>query len=149
MILLIGSKKLSVVDLGCGTGAIGLAIAKHCTNTTVTVLIKRKSNRPYATKRALKQLQRSGATRSFEGVGQAFDMVVCNPPYIQRGTPLPPSVRLWEDPRALHTNDIEPFQRVLNFHPQHIDPLLPRFVFECGGESRQAKSKRMLKPWDT
>ena len=143
VILLIGSKKLSVVDLGCGTGAIGLAIAKHCTNTTVTcvdinpkaiVLTRQNALSNNCNVRAL--------TRSFESVGQAFDMVVCNPPYIQRDTPLPPSVRLWEDPRALYTNDIESFQRVLNsFHPQHIDPLLPRFVFEVGGMSQARKVK--------
>lgn len=140
LIHLIGDKSLRIVDLGCGTGAIGLAIAKHCVNTTVTCV----DINPKAT--ALTKLNSLSnncnihvLNRSFENVEQQFDMVVCNPPYIQYGTPLPPSVRLWEDPCALYTRVIESFQQVLNsFHPHSTDPSLPRFVFEVGGRC-QAK----------
>lgn len=140
LIHLIGSKSLSIVDLGCGTGAIGLAISKHCVNTCVTcidvnpkaIALTKQNSLPNKCNVLVLNL-------SFENVEQHFDMIVCNPPYIQRGTPLPPSVRLWEDPNALYTNDIESFQQVLDsFHPHITDPSLPRFVFEVGG-MKQAK----------
>ena len=145
LISLIGNKALSVVDLGCGTGAIGLAISKHCTNASVTCVdmhpkaIALTRHNSISNNCDIQMLN-----RSFETVEQQFDMIVCNPPYIQYGTRLPPSVRLWEDPRALYTDGIKSFEQVLNsFHPPITDPSLPRFVFEVGGRSRRRGSCSM------
>jgi release factor glutamine methyltransferase len=37
-----------------------------------------------------------------DGVTGRFDLILCNPPYIEDGAPLQPDVRDWEPPGALH-----------------------------------------------
>ncbi len=74
-----------------------------------------------------------------EAMPQGFDIIVSNPPYI---TPtcyahLDPQVKLWEDPRALVTQDelgFEFYQRlstISQFVLNHRYPI-PRMVFEIG-----------------
>ena len=37
-----------------------------------------------------------------EGVDGRFDLILCNPPYVAAGAPLPPDVERWEPAAALH-----------------------------------------------
>ena len=116
---LIGSKSLDVIDLGCGAGAIGLAISKHCANARVTCVdINPKAIALTKQNALLNKCDVHVLQRSFDNVEQHFDMIVCNPPYIQRSTPLPPSVRLWEDPGALYTE----WHRVLSTNFKFFSP---------------------------
>jgi release factor glutamine methyltransferase len=101
-----------VVDLGSGTGALALAIAHEL-----------PAARVYAVERspaALRWLRRNAADRSAAGdrpvevvAGDAIDpavlaeldgtvdLVVCNPPYVPAGVPVPPEVADHDPPEAV------------------------------------------------
>ena len=99
-----------VVDLGTGSGAIGLSVAAECPGTRVYATDV--SAEALAVARAnLAGLGRAAARVTlhggdwFEALPDALmgsvDMVVSNPPYIGTGEELPPVVADWEPPVAL------------------------------------------------
>ncbi|MFW5431858.1 MAG: peptide chain release factor N(5)-glutamine methyltransferase [Methylophilaceae bacterium] len=82
-----GNDLLRVLDLGTGTGAIALAIAKHCPHAEVTAVDASES--------ALKVAQENAQNLNIPNVQfvhsnwfdalekQTFDVIVSNPPYIE------------------------------------------------------------------
>ncbi len=75
-----------IVDLGCGSGAIGLALAKAYPETDVTLI----DLSPEALTLARENGDRLGLlnriqyfnTSWFEGLGEVYDVIVSNPPYL-------------------------------------------------------------------
>jgi release factor glutamine methyltransferase len=94
---LAGTPAPVVVDLGSGSGAIAVAVATECPRATVFAVER--------SPRALVWLRRNAAgtgVRVVEGdatdpaslsdVDGRVDLVLCNPPYVPDGTPVPPEV---------------------------------------------------------
>ena len=85
----IGKKKLSVLDIGTGSGCIGISIAKLCKNTDVTVLDYSDSILAVAKENAdlngvnIKTLHCDILEEVPEG---KYDVIVSNPPYIETDT---------------------------------------------------------------
>ncbi len=82
--------KISILDIGTGTGAIALAIKKHRPRACVTgidvseaALLVAKSN-GLALDLNVRWL-RSSAYSALSG--EQFDLIVTNPPYVERGDP--------------------------------------------------------------
>jgi len=100
----------SVVDLGTGSGAIGLSVAKERPGTTV-VLTERSADAVAVARANLAGLGISGGSvEIFEGSWfeplperffGGFDVVVANPPYVRADAELAPSVADWEPSEAL------------------------------------------------
>jgi release factor glutamine methyltransferase len=61
-----------------------------------------------------------------EGVEGRFDLVLCNPPYVEEGAALPPDVRGWEPAEALFAgaDGLEAYRR--------LAPQVPRLLVEGG-----------------
>jgi len=88
-----GKKHLSVLDLGCGSGAIGISIAKLCENASVSA--SDKSGAAIETARKNARLLSADKVKFFEGdlfapfkgrfKQEKFDIIVSNPPYIRSG----------------------------------------------------------------
>jgi len=108
------ARPLTAVDLGTGSGAIGLALAAE--REGVDVWLTDASADALAVARAnLVGLGRPAArVRIAEGewfaalpaeLAGAVDVVVSNPPYVATGDELPPVVREWEPPSALFAGD--------------------------------------------
>lgn len=85
-------KKLNapkILDLCCGSGAIGLSLARHIENSEVTlsdlsssaVRVSKKNRK----KLKLKKLTTIVKSDMFQGlkIGSSFDIIVSNPPYIK------------------------------------------------------------------
>lgn len=96
----------TVIDLGTGSGALLLA--------ALTVWPKARGLGIDASQQALMvaaaNAERLGIPASFTlggwtGDGGTYDLVLCNPPYIARGTPLPRDVLDWEPHAALFAGD--------------------------------------------
>ncbi|MDR0693255.1 MAG: peptide chain release factor N(5)-glutamine methyltransferase [Puniceicoccales bacterium] len=75
----------SILDLGTGSGAIGLALAKHFTGADVLAIDANRNALSTAQKNAME----NGITNIrfmvsdwLEGVDGTFDMIVSNPPYL-------------------------------------------------------------------
>ena len=101
---------VTVVDLGTGSGAIGLAVASE--HVGVTAWLTDVSSEALAVARAnLAGLGRAAARVSIaEGhwfgalpaeLRGTIDLVVSNPPYVARDEQLPPEVVDWEPASAL------------------------------------------------
>ncbi|MFN8053067.1 MAG: peptide chain release factor N(5)-glutamine methyltransferase [Acidimicrobiales bacterium] len=109
-----GREPVVVVDLGTGSGAVGLSIAAERTNTTVWAT-DRSADALSVARANLAGLGRAGTrVRLAEGswfdalveelVG-VVDVVVSNPPYVMSGDPLPADVEEWEPAAALRSGD--------------------------------------------
>jgi release factor glutamine methyltransferase len=104
----LGQKKLKILDLCTGSGAIGVALAKAFPNAHIIasdcadyVLTLAEENVSY------NQVTNMHVVHSdiFSGLDsyKPFDLIVANPPYIDPAVwdTLDESVRRWEDPQAL------------------------------------------------
>jgi len=83
-------KKLHVLDLGTGTGAIALAIASECRNSEVVAVDKSLGALVVAIENAGKNNLQVEFIRSdwFAGLeSRKFDLIVSNPPYIPSHDP--------------------------------------------------------------
>lgn len=93
-----------VLDLGTGSGALLLAALDQWPDATGVGID--------ASPRALEIASRNAAriapgravivAGGWEGTGEAFDLVLCNPPYIEDGAALPPEVSRYEPSSALY-----------------------------------------------
>ena len=103
-------RPLTAVDLGTGSGAIGLALAVE--RERVDVWLTDASSDALSVARANTVGLGRAATRVRIAEGEWFaalpaelagavDVVVSNPPYVALGDDLPPVVRDWEPPSAL------------------------------------------------
>lgn len=107
-----GPPGITVVDLGSGTGALALAIAHELPDARVYAVEGAPA--------ALRWLRRNAADRAAAGdrpiqvvAGDAtdpavlaeldgtVDLVVCNPPYVPAGVPVPPEVADHDPPEAV------------------------------------------------
>ncbi len=85
-----GESKPNVVDLGCGSGAIALAVKQGCASAQVTAVDASAD----ALRIAKANAERLGLQVEFlhshwrsSLAGQSFDLVLSNPPYIAEGDP--------------------------------------------------------------
>ena len=109
-----GGRRLVAVDLGTGSGAIGLSLAFERTDTTV--LLTDRSTEALQVARANLTGIGGAATRVTIAEGSWFealppelagsvDVVVSNPPYVAEHDPLPSVVADWEPTEALIAAD--------------------------------------------
>jgi len=80
-------KQIKVLDMCCGSGALGVAIAKNMANVEVVLAdINAKAIR-LAKKNIKKNNVRVQVIKSnlFQNINNKFNIVVCNPPYIPSG----------------------------------------------------------------
>lgn len=98
---------IKVLDLCCGSGAIGIAIAKNTTASVTSVDISLKAIR-ITQKNAKVNGVKIKTIRSnmLKKVFGNYDYIVCNPPYIAYGdTNVQQSVHNWEPHLALYATD--------------------------------------------
>lgn len=94
-----------ILDLGTGSGALLLAALAEWPEASGLAV----DSSPTAVHVALGNAERLGLLARAEirhgdwgeGIEEAFDLVLCNPPYIGRDAALPPDVADYEPPRAL------------------------------------------------
>ena len=98
------SGAISVVDLGAGSGALGLAIATEAPNTHV-IAVEKSAEAIYWLKENISfidekvRIVESDVSTALDGV--KCDVVIANPPYIADGQELPADVRDHEPAIAL------------------------------------------------
>lgn len=91
----IGDKTCRVLDLCCGSGCIGIAIAHYCAGAKVVLADISK----YALSLTRENSRKNSVdveiveTDLFSAVTGQFDCIVCNPPYVCREEQLPKNVR--------------------------------------------------------
>ncbi|MBE5735559.1 MAG: peptide chain release factor N(5)-glutamine methyltransferase [Clostridiales bacterium] len=79
----IGDKALSVLDMCCGSGAIGIALAKHTNARVVCADISSKAIKMCKLNAKLNNIKIEAVrTDLFHNITEKYDVIVCNPPYI-------------------------------------------------------------------
>ncbi|MBQ3394632.1 MAG: peptide chain release factor N(5)-glutamine methyltransferase [Oscillospiraceae bacterium] len=137
-----GINRPVVIDLCSGTGAIALAIKKHCPKRTVLALEKSEEAYRYLEKNiestALEVLPIKYDVFRFDYVPEegTFDMIVSNPPYIDRTLEGTRQKELSYEPReALYTSGGG--LRFYRFIAEYFRRTLKDggyLVFECGSD---------------
>lgn len=104
------SGEATVLELGCGTGCIALSLVNEHERLTVTAVDKDPAAIALSSRNA-DELDPAGRVTFIEGdlftplchLGQSFDMVISNPPYVPEGAAasLPPEVMGHEPHGAL------------------------------------------------
>jgi release factor glutamine methyltransferase len=107
---------LRILDIGCGTGAIGLALLSQLPDATCVAIDVNPAAVSLSQRNAAAVLGEADATRRYKCILVSFaqwaqqadnaasvDIIVSNPPYIpaEEMAGLQPEVRLFEDERAL------------------------------------------------
>ncbi|MDE5586963.1 MAG: peptide chain release factor N(5)-glutamine methyltransferase [Bacilli bacterium] len=134
-------KDLNVVDLGTGTGCIGLTLKKLIPSLTMT-LVDISDN---ALEMARKNQEAKGLDVSIiksnflEEVPGTFDIIVSNPPYIKEGEEIEEIVKENEPSIALYAghDGLDSYRTILH---QCKGKLNPKFMiaFEIGCDQREA-----------
>ena len=77
--------KISIIDLGCGSGAIGLTLAKKLSKVDVTLLdVSREAlNVAYRNALYLEVDAKFNLSDMFNKVAEKYDVIISNPPYIK------------------------------------------------------------------
>ncbi len=93
-----------ILDLGTGPGTLLLASLDQWPDATGVGVDASDKALGYARENA-ERLGLAGRSSfrpgGWAGTGERFDLILCNPPYIGTGEPLPPEVSQWEPGEAL------------------------------------------------
>jgi release factor glutamine methyltransferase len=107
-----------VLDLGTGSGALLLAALDQWPDAT-GVGVDASQDALRVADENVRQLGmgRRATVRhgDWAGTGEAFDLILCNPPYIAKNEDLPPDVADWEPATALFAGDdgLEDYRRIV------------------------------------
>ncbi len=146
-------KPLRILDLGCGSGCIGLSLLKEFSKSQLSAVDISQEALFYAKKNAgvLNLKDRVtwflGSAQQFAEIHsgtQGFDLIVANPPYIDPMDPdVEPGVRLFEPSEALFSGD-GGLEAIKEFSLSALSLLAPGgyFLMEIGGGQRL-----MLESW--
>ncbi len=98
------SEKVSIIDLGCGSGAIGITLSKKLGNVDMTLLDISKEALAVAYKNALYQEVDAKFIESdmFDKVTEKYDVIISNPPYIRNDEEIEDIVKNNEPALALY-----------------------------------------------
>jgi len=117
-----------ILDLGCGSGAVGLALAHYHPESVVTLADRSRGALEVARKNALDLGLEVAIIESdlFEGIRGEYEVVVSNPPYIDSGAyeTLSPSVKDFEPREALWAPNkgLAYYERILLKAREHLAP---------------------------
>jgi release factor glutamine methyltransferase len=143
------NKELSVLDLGTGTGAIALAIAKHCPLAQVTAVDAASG----ALAVAIENAQRLNIhnvqfvlSHWFAALStQRFDIIVSNPPYIEADDIHLSQGDVRFEPRSALVagqDGLDDIRHIVTHAPQHLKPQ-GWLLFEHGYNQAQAVAQLM------
>ena len=98
---------VSLLDLGCGSGVIGLTIAKKLPNVSATLLDISKDalNVSYRNALYLEVDAKFIESDMFSKVGEKYDVIISNPPYIKTNEEIEDIVKNNEPHLALYGGD--------------------------------------------
>ena len=135
-----GKNNLSVLDLGCGSGCIGITLKKKLPNLLVT-LVDKSEKALIVAKENAKRLEADVTFYQSDWFSnlpiEQYDIIVSNPPYIKDGEEIEKIVRGNEPSLALYggKEGIDCYRQILETsYPYQKDSTL--FAFEIGSDQK-------------
>ncbi|MBO1255494.1 peptide chain release factor N(5)-glutamine methyltransferase [Alteromonas sp. 5E99-2] len=142
-------KKLSICDLGTGTGAVALAIASERPNCNV-IGVDRISNAVALAKKNAQALSIGNVcflqSNWFDELaGHKFDVIVSNPPYVEQDSPYLQEGDVRFEPKSALTSGIDGLEDIREIVSRAGEFLSPKgwLMFEHGFSQHQAVANCM------
>jgi len=137
--------KINILDIGTGTGAIAITIAKYRPLWKITALdisdkaieVARENSK---TNGVDKQINFEVSDLYQSCVNKKFDIIVSNPPYIPDGDKnVAPEAKLYEPETALYSGakGLDAIERIINEGPNYLTKN-GKLIFEVGDGQDQA-----------
>lgn len=142
------NKKAKIIDLGCGSGAIGITIKKERPNCDLTLLdISTKALE--IAKENSKNIEADVKIIQgdmLENVREKFDIIISNPPYLKEDEPIDALVKNNEPKLALYAkNDgLYYYDKILKQASNHLNEKY-LIAFEIGYEQKEDVVKLIKK----
>ncbi len=130
-----------VLDLGCGSGVIGITLKKKRPQLDVTMLDISPSALEVAKENA-KELNANVTfmeSDMFQKVEGTFDVIISNPPYIKEEEEIDPLVKDNEPPLALYAgkDGLDCYRKILKDVKKHLNKRY-LLAFEIGCDQKEA-----------
>lgn len=142
------NKNAKIIDLGCGSGAIGITLKKEREDCDVTLLDISEQ----ALEVAKENSKNLNAKVTFlkgdmlEGVTDTFDIIISNPPYIKEEETIEEIVKNNEPHLALYAKDngLYYYDKILKKAKEHLNDKF-MIAFEIGYEQKEEITKLVHK----
>ena len=131
---------VDIIDLGCGSGVIGLTLEQKVSTNSVDLVDISKESLEVTHKNCEKLNSKANLIESnfFENVDKKYDVIISNPPYIKTGEEIEEIVRNNEPHLALYAGEdgLDCYRKILKDIKNHMkDKCL--VAFEIGYQQRE------------
>lgn len=134
------SKDLKVIDLGCGSGCIGITLKNKIPNLNVTLLDISPKALEVAKQNAtdLKTDVILVENDMLEGLNEKYDVIISNPPYIKENEEIEDIVKNNEPHLALYAgiDGLDCYRKILKEAPNHVNKDF-LIAFEIGESQKE------------
>jgi len=134
------SKDLKVIDLGCGSGCIGITLKNKKPNLNVTLLDISPKALEVAKQNAtdLKIDVTLVENDMLEGLNEKYDVIISNPPYIKENEEIEDIVKNNEPHLALYAgiDGLDCYRKILKEAPNHVNKDF-LIAFEIGESQKE------------
>ncbi|MBQ2639660.1 MAG: peptide chain release factor N(5)-glutamine methyltransferase [Bacilli bacterium] len=130
------NRPIDIIDLGCGSGVIGLTLEKKVSTKSVD-LIDISKEALEVTKENIKNLKSKANTiesNFFENVDKKYDLIISNPPYIKTNEEIEVIVKENEPHLALYAgvDGLDCYKKIIeNIKPHMKDRCIIAFEIGC------------------
>jgi len=138
------SEPVDIIDLGCGSGVIGITLEKKLSTKTVDLIDISNDALSVAIQNCKKLNSKAALIKSdfFENVTKKYDVIISNPPYIKQDEEIEEIVKNNEPPLALYAgaDGLDCYRKIIKDLKSHMkDRCL--VAFEIGmSQSEDIKS---------
>lgn len=133
------NQNLKVIDLGCGSGCIGITLKKKHPNLDVTLLDISSKALEVANQNALNLKTEVTLIENdmLSGLTEKYDVIISNPPYIKENEEIEEIVKNNEPHLALYAgiDGLDYYRKILKEAPSHVNNIF-LIAFEIGESQR-------------
>ena len=138
------NQDLNIIDLGTGTGCIGITIKKHLPISNVTLVDISKETLEVAKENAKRLNVEVNIVESnfFDNISGTFDVVISNPPYIKENEEIEAIVSENEPHLALYAglDGLDAYRKIITTIKPHLNSHY-LIAFEIGCTQKEAITK--------
>lgn len=118
------TEPVDIIDLGCGSGVIGLTLEKKLSTNSVDLIDISKNALEVTQKNCANLLSKANIIESdmFQNVTKRYDIIISNPPYIKTGEEIENIVKNNEPSIALYAGEdgLDCYRKILSTIEPHL-----------------------------
>lgn len=118
------TEPVDIIDLGCGSGVIGLTLEKKLSTKSVDLIDISEKALEVSHKNCEKQFSKANLIKSdmFQNITKKYDIIISNPPYIKTEEEIEPIVKDNEPHLALYAGEdgLDCYRKIINDLESHM-----------------------------